>query len=160
VTHDQTEAMGLADRIAVMEGGRIVQVDTPTAVYSRPASTFVGGFVGSPPMNFLKTHAEGGRRALGGLKLSAPVSGPVTLGFRGEDARLTEPAEGLTFTVQVAEPMGSHLLLTGRAEGTLVRIVAPSSATVRPGEVIGLGLDPARVVWMNAEDGRTLGPAL
>src|SRR5882724_9988786 len=97
VTHDQTEAMGLADRIAVMHGGRIVQIDTPTNVYTRPATTFVGGFVGSPPMNFVPTRAEAGRVAMGGFSIAAPASasGAVTLGFRGEDVRLTSAESGL-----------------------------------------------------------------
>jgi multiple sugar transport system ATP-binding protein len=159
VTHDQTEAMGLADRIAVMERGRIVQIDTPTRVYSRPATTFVGGFVGSPPMNFVQTAAENGRVRLGGLSLAAPASGPVVLGFRGEDAKLTDPGRGLPFTVRVAEPMGSHLLLTGTVEGALVRVVAPPAETVATGAVVGLALDPARIVWMHAESGQALGTA-
>ncbi|MBI1775802.1 MAG: ABC transporter ATP-binding protein [Proteobacteria bacterium] len=159
VTHDQTEAMGLADRIAVMHGGKIVQVDTPTAVYSRPATKFVGGFVGSPPMNFVSARAEAGRVSLGGFTLAAPTSGPVVLGFRAEDARLTGSDRGLPFTLKVAEPMGSHLLLTGSVDGALVRVVAPPTATVRTGDVIGLALDPERVVWMHPDSGLALGSA-
>lgn len=155
VTHDQTEAMGLADRIAVMHGGHIVQIGTPTEVYSRPATRFVGGFVGSPPMNFVNTVATAGQARLGGLTLASPADGPIVLGFRGEDARLTEAASGVPFTVRVAEPMGSHLLLTGRIGDDLARIVAPPGAQIAAGETLGLALDPARIVWVDPETGRS-----
>ena len=81
MTHDQTEAMGLADRIAVMHGGRIVQCDTPTNVYSRPATAFVGGFVGSPPMNFLAVDAADRRRVLHALDLAPPPASALASAF-------------------------------------------------------------------------------
>jgi multiple sugar transport system ATP-binding protein len=158
VTHDQTEAMGLADRIAVMYGGKIVQFDTPNNVYAHPASTFVGGFVGSPPMNFVSTTIANGSVAIGAVRLPAPVSsGAARLGFRGEDVRLTTREEGIPFTVSVAEPMGSHLLLTGKVENDLVRVVAPSDTQIAPGAAVGLALDPARLSWMDADSGAVLG---
>jgi multiple sugar transport system ATP-binding protein len=155
VTHDQTEAMGLADRIAVMHGGHIVQIDTPTTIYSRPATKFVGGFVGSPPMNFVKAQAASGSAQIGAIMLKAPVDGPILLGFRGEDARLTEPGSGLPFRVKVAEPMGSHLLLTGHVGDDLARIVAPPTTRVEAGVTLGLSLDPDRIVWIDPETGRS-----
>ncbi|MCZ8098542.1 MAG: ABC transporter ATP-binding protein [Alsobacter sp.] len=154
VTHDQTEAMGLADRIAVMHGGKIVQVAPPTDVYSRPATMFVGGFVGSPPMNFIPVEAKAGSVVLGGQTLPAPRgSGALTLGFRGEDVTLAPPGEAMPFTVRVAEPMGSHLLLTGRIGDAVVRVVAPPASPVKAGETVGLRLDPDRVVFMDAATG-------
>jgi multiple sugar transport system ATP-binding protein len=159
VTHDQTEAMGLADRIAVMHGGRIVQCDTPTTVYSRPATAFVGGFVGSPPMNFLDADAPERRLVLEALALAPPASGALRLGFRGEDVTLSDSGAGLPFTVRVAEPMGSHMLLTGTVWDTRVRIVAPPQLAAKPGERLGLGLDPARAVWINGETGLAIGAA-
>jgi multiple sugar transport system ATP-binding protein len=131
VTHDQTEAMGLSDRIAVMYGGRIEQVGTPTEIYRAPATRFVGGFVGSPPMNFV------------------PRNGRL-MGFRPEDSRLAPPGEGLPFHVRVAEPMGPYLLLTGTVEDAPVRVAAPPDAAVAAGDRVGLVPDPARVVWMDA----------
>jgi multiple sugar transport system ATP-binding protein len=158
VTHDQTEAMGLADRIAVMYGGKIVQFDTPNNVYAHPASMFVGGFVGSPPMNFVSATIADGSAAIGPIKLSAPVaSGAAKLGFRGEDVRLTTREQGIPFVVKVAEPMGSHMLLTGQVENDLVRVVAPSATRIAPGTAVGLTLDPARVSWMDAQSGAVLG---
>jgi len=157
VTHDQTEAMGLADRIAVMHGGRIVQVAAPTEVYSRPATTFVGGFVGSPPMNFIAVEASAGQVDLGGQTLAAPhPAGALTLGFRGEDLTVVPPSDGLAMSVRVAEPMGSHLLLTGRIGDAVVRVVAPPASPVKAGDRIGLRLDPARVVFMDPSSGTAM----
>ncbi len=156
VTHDQTEAMGLADRIAVMYGGRIVQIAPPTTVYARPATKFVGGFVGSPPMNFLEVEATGGAVSPGGPPLSAPRDGKLLLGFRGEDVGLVAAGEGLPFTVMVAEPMGSHVLLTGRAAGATLRVVAPPTTSIEAGASLGLRLDPDRVVWLDPASGNAL----
>ena len=79
VTHDQVEALSMGDRIAVMRAGRIVQVDSPLAVYDHPADTYVGGFIGTPPMNFLEASVENGRVRLSGGESTAPdrgVNGP------------------------------------------------------------------------------------
>jgi multiple sugar transport system ATP-binding protein len=157
VTHDQTEAMGLANRIAVMHGGQIVQCDTPTNVYSRPATAFVGGFVGSPPMNFLTIDADESRAMLRAIDLAPPTAPALSLGFRGEDATLAGSGAGLPFKVAVAEPMGSHVLLTGTVWGTKVRVVAPARIPAKAGDDLSLGLDPARAVWMNGETGLAIG---
>ena len=157
VTHDQTEAMGLADRIAVMYGGRIDQIGAPLEVYATPATRFVGGFLGSPPMNFIKLRSKEGTVQLGSTSLHAPANGDVELGLRGEDAGLAPEGTGLPFQVRVVEPMGSHILLTGAIEGQLARIVAPPTAQVRPGERLGLTVDPARLTWIDAETGRAIG---
>jgi multiple sugar transport system ATP-binding protein len=157
VTHDQTEAMGLADRIAVMHGGHIVQFDTPSTVYAKPASQFVGGFVGSPPMNFIAANIENANATFGNVRFAAPVaSGAAKLGFRGEDVTLTAADAGLPFVVNVAEPMGSHMLLTGRVAGDVVRVVAPPDTRIEPGTTLGLALDPARLSWMDADSGARL----
>jgi multiple sugar transport system ATP-binding protein len=157
VTHDQTEAMGLADRIAVMHGGRIVQVDRPTEVYARPATVFVGGFVGSPPMNFLAVTAAAGEVRLGGLALAAPVdNGPLLAGIRAEDFSLIDAERGLPFEVVVEEPLGSHTLLTGRCRDQNLRVVAPASARHPAGSRIGLVPAAGRVVWMDPGSGRAI----
>ena len=126
VTHDQTEAMGLADRIAVLHTGRIVQMDRPTEIYRNPATQFVGGFVGNPPMNFLSLPVSGGRVQFGAVSLAAPTNADtVVLGIRGEDLEMAEPSAGFPFEVRVTEPMGSHTLLTGSVVGQQIRVVAP-----------------------------------
>ena len=157
VTHDQTEAMGLADRIAVMYGGKIDQIGSPLEIYSMPATRFVGGFIGSPPMNFIKTRCENGAARIGAATLPCPsASGEIELGLRGEDASLTADGAGIPFDVKVVEPMGSHLLLTGSIDGQLARIVAPPTARVNAGERVGLNVDPSRVTWIDTGTGRAI----
>src|SRR5262249_60588826 len=113
---------------------------------------------GSPRMNFVSTTIANGSAAMGAVKLPAPVaSGAARLGFRGEDVRLTTREEGIPFVVSVAEPMGSHLLLTGKVDNDLVRVVAPSDTQIAPGTAVGLALDPARLSWMDADSGAVLG---
>jgi multiple sugar transport system ATP-binding protein len=154
VTHDQTEAMGLADRIAVMNAGRIDQVGSPLEVYATPATRFVGGFIGSPPMNFIKVRSAGGAVRVGEATLPCPVAdGDLELGLRGEDASLTGSGAGLPFDVRVVEPMGSHLLLTGSIEGQLARIVAPPTAKVTAGERVGLAVVASRLTWIDSSTG-------
>ncbi|MCA1406008.1 ABC transporter ATP-binding protein [Ensifer sp. IC3342] len=157
VTHDQTEAMGLSDRIAVMHNGVVEQVGTPVDVYNYPATRFVGGFIGNPPMNFIKVPVTNGQVAAGSEPLTAPeeTGNEVILGLRGEAVQLAPLPLGLEMKVRVAEPMGSHLLLTGSIHDQPVRVVLPSSETVRSGDVIGLKLDPNRITWLSPESGKS-----
>jgi multiple sugar transport system ATP-binding protein len=157
VTHDQTEAMGLADRIAVMSLGRIEQAAEPAAIYQHPATRFVAGFLGSPPMNFLKLRTTDGTAVLGNLRLSAP-RGPVdvVLGIRPEDFAPVHEAEGFAFKVQVTEPLGSHNLLTGQTEETLLRVSVPPDVRPQHGTVLHLRPHPDRVSWFDVASGAAL----
>jgi multiple sugar transport system ATP-binding protein len=160
VTHDQTEAMGLADRIALMHGGRIEQIDRPTEIYERPASTFVGGFVGNPPMNFLRLPVAEGAARLGAFAGPVAAAGPTILaGIRAEDVEIGGAGEGLPFDIVVVEPLGSHLLVTGRVDGQLMRVVARPDAPLAAGARVGLLPRPGRIAWMDPETGRALGAA-
>ena len=156
VTHDQTEAMGLADRIAVLYAGRIQQLARPAEIYSHPATRFVGGFVGSPPMNFCELVATGGQVQLGALNLATPHDGPVVLGLRGEDVEEVAPDQGFPLTVTVAEPMGSHTLVTGTLGAHRLRVVVPAARLPKPGETIHLRPLPGRLRWMHAQTGAAL----
>jgi multiple sugar transport system ATP-binding protein len=157
VTHDQTEAMGLADRIAVLHAGKIVQIDRPAAIYSHPASMFVGGFVGSPPMNFFRVNVENGRAQLGTLSLMPPMSSDsVVIGIRPEDLEIAGEGEGFPFEVRVSEPMGSHTLLTGMVAGQQIRAVVSSDMVPNAGTVLHLRPLPERVRWMDATSGAAL----
>jgi multiple sugar transport system ATP-binding protein len=140
-----------------MYGGKIDQVDTPLNVYATPATRFVGGFIGNPPMNFIKVRAEHGTVRIGPASFAAPTGGSeLDLGLRGEDAHLSGDGSGLPFDVRVVEPMGSHLLLTGSIEGQAARIVAPPTAIVRAGERVSLSVDPSRLTWIDTSTGRAL----
>ncbi|MDE2198658.1 MAG: ABC transporter ATP-binding protein [Rhodospirillales bacterium] len=158
VTHDQTEAMGLADRIAVLQDGRIQQLDRPATIYSHPATRFVGGFVGSPPMNFLELAAAGGAVRLGALTFPAPADGPIVLGLRGEDIEEVTAGAGFPLAVLVVEPMGSHTLVTGQVAGHRMRVVLPSERLPAPGEDIHLRPLPGRLRWMDAATGAAINP--
>jgi multiple sugar transport system ATP-binding protein len=158
VTHDQTEAMGLADRIAIMQEGRIVQVASPLEIYRHPRSMFVGGFIGNPPMNFLQLPVAEGVVRLGTLTLKAPtgVSGTVTLGMRPEDLELTSDGPGFPFRVQVPEPLGPHLLLTGQSDGQNLRVAIPPDRVVNAGETVTLRPNLERIAWMDSRTGLAL----
>jgi len=159
VTHDQTEAMGLADRIAVLHAGRIQQVGPPAEVYASPATRFVGGFVGSPPMNFLSMRVEDGQIRLGTLTLPPPTGSnrQIVLGVRPEDLQAATVAEGFAFTIRVTEPLGPHIMLTGETLGQQIRVVVPPETPVRVGETMHLRPRLDRVVWMDPESGVAIG---
>ncbi|CUH81943.1 ABC transporter ATP-binding protein [Tropicibacter naphthalenivorans] len=119
VTHDQVEAMTMADRIVVLNAGRIEQIGTPSEIYHSPASTFVASFMGAPPMNLVQAQFQDGavRLPCGTAVLDAPTSrrGPITLGIRPEDVRL---GQGQTaFDVHLVEELGAHRLLHGQIAG-------------------------------------------
>ncbi|ARO14608.1 ABC transporter-like protein [Ketogulonicigenium robustum] len=151
VTHDQTEAMGLSDRIAIVYQGRIEQVGTPVDVYDNPATRFVGGFIGSPPMNFITIPVADG--VAGGQPVPAGVSGEVVMGLRGEAVTRTEDTSGLPLQINVVEPMGATLLVTGTIYGQMVRVSLPPRDTVAAGQTIYLAPDPTRLSWLSPETG-------
>ncbi len=153
VTHDQTEAMGLADRIAVLHAGKIEQIDTPAKLYRHPQTMFVGGFVGAPPMNFFVLQSSGGVARLEGLSLACPAEGEVVLGVRGEDFEI---GEGAALVVMVAEPMGSHTLITGTIAGVRTRVVAPAEMVPAAGSTVLVRPMPGRMVWMDKASGRAI----
>ena len=150
VTHDQVEAMSLADRISVMHQGRIVQAATPVEVYRNPAERFVAGFIGNPPMNFIPAKPEGdGKWTVAGQTFNGPANGPGALEFaiRPEDMA---PAEtGLKATAKVVEPLGAHLLVTCDVEGALFRAVLDSDLVVKPGETLTLPPMADRIRWFD-----------
>ena len=150
VTHDQVEAMSLADRISIMHEGRIVQCANPVEVYRNPAARFVGSFIGNPPMNFLPaTNQGGGNWAVSDQSISGPVSETTEAEFaiRPEDVTLAD--QGIATKVKVVEPLGAHTLVTGEVSGTLFRAVLDSEVQVNAGEVIHLQPTPDRVRWFD-----------
>jgi multiple sugar transport system ATP-binding protein len=150
VTHDQAEAMTMADRIAVMNLGQLQQVGTPDDVYDRPANLFVAQFMGSPPMNTLTvTRAEGHLVGDGGWRfpipsgVRVPEAGELTLGLRPED--ITLASDGQPATVFFSEPLGNEVIVYVHVGQTLVKLrAAPSVRPVR-GEQVFLRAEPSRV---------------
>jgi ABC-type sugar transport system ATPase subunit len=149
VTHDQEEAMTLGQRLAVMREGRIEQVDSPMAVYRRPATLFVAAFVGSPEINLLPGDLVPDLR---------PPLPDAILGVRPHDvAILAEPAADLSARVDVVEHRGSDLLVLLRLEsGSEVRVVAPADTAVQPEAAVSLRLDRERLHWFDRTSGQRL----
>lgn len=149
VTHDQVEAMSLADRISVMHEGNIVQAATPIEVYRHPATAFVGGFIGNPPMNFLPAENAGGRtwRVAGQIFEGPDTTAPVTFAIRPEDVRLAD--HGLPAFVKLVEPLGAHLLVTCDVAGTMFRAVLDSELSLSHGDALTLAPQPGRIRWFD-----------
>jgi multiple sugar transport system ATP-binding protein len=161
VTHDQVEALSMGDRIAVMKAGRIVQVDSPLAVYDDPADTYVGGFIGTPPMNFLEATVEGGRVRLSGGDFPLPDAPPalehrsLLLGIRAEAITVEDEARADTIraTVVVLEPLGSHNLLTVQSGEDVLKVATPPHVFRPDDSDVWLRIEPERIRWMDRETG-------
>ena len=129
VTHDQIEAMTLADRVVVMNRGIVQQVGTPTAIYDNPANTFVAGFIGSPAMNLMQGDISAGTFSGQNVTISGlPTghNGPITLGFRAEDAAVTQAGDAqIRASIYTLELLGDATMVTVRAGGGVGRSESP-----------------------------------
>jgi sn-glycerol 3-phosphate transport system ATP-binding protein len=161
VTHDQVEAMTLAQRMLVMNAGRVEQIGTPEEVYATPASTFVAGFIGSPPMNLLEGEAQGQAFKVGGVELAlpgpAPRNGPLIMGLRPEHAGTaeTDAGSGWPLKVEVVEMLGAERLVYGHL-GTApftLRIDGMLPAP-HPRSTVTISVPAARLHWFDPATGR------
>ena len=156
VTHDQVEAMTLAQRMIVMNAGRMEQIGTPDEVYHRPATSFVASFIGSPPMNLIRGVADGSRFGAGGLTLAlpsaAPRSGELVLGLRPEHAELhLDGAAGWPLKVEALEMLGAERLVHGQIGAAPFTV--RRDATLAPpkvGDTVSLTAVPEHVHWFDA----------
>ncbi|GAB3369955.1 ABC transporter ATP-binding protein [Massilia agri] len=165
VTHDQAEAMTLATRIVVMQGGRIQQIGTPAEVYERPANRFVAGFLGSPSMNFVEGSLDGTldvqrRFTAGALQLTlAPdciaPSGAVTLAVRPEDIHVVDDGP-LLANVTLVEPMGNHQVVWLDCGGHALSAIVHDARRLAPGQAVRFAIDAARVSLFEPRSGRRL----
>jgi multiple sugar transport system ATP-binding protein len=154
VTHDQVEAMGLADRVAVMQEGRIIQYEPPMRIYQQPASTFVAGFIGNPPMNLMKApRRPDGKVELGNWAFEAPGGGDILLGVRAEELDIVDPGAAVDATVKVVEPLGPSQLVTVEVDGQMARVEAPNAAVLAMGQKIALRPRPGALRWFSPSDG-------
>jgi multiple sugar transport system ATP-binding protein len=153
VTHDQVEAMTLADRIIVMRDGRIEQVGTPRELYARPANIFVAQFIGTPRMNILPaTMAEGGRATLAGGRgialpaLAAPLAAgtPLSVGIRPEDLAIGDAPDALAFTISFIEQLGglATLHLGGREGEEPVACQLRDDGSLEEGDTVAASFAP------------------
>jgi multiple sugar transport system ATP-binding protein len=162
VTHDQIEAMTLADRVVVMNRGVIQQVGTPTEIYDRPANAFVAGFIGSPAMNLIDGAVEGGAFVADGLRVEgfgARHRGPAVLGFRAEDAVVDPASTQLRAPIYAVELLGDATMVTFRLGGTMISVRADKSYRAAIGDVAGLRIDPANCHLYRRDNGLRIPPA-
>ena len=167
VTHDQVEAMTLADRIAVLRGGHVEQFGTPDEIYNRPASKFVAGFMGSPPMSFAPLTASGDGRSLtmpSGVVLPAraglSAGKAYDAGFRPEHVKLGADAfagaVNTTARVEILEPLGAETLALLSIGGAMLTGRFPPQAGVRTGDEVTVSLGAAEMHLFDTETGRAL----
>ena len=172
VTHDQLEALTMADRVAVMNRGSLQQVRTPEDVYRRPANRFVATFVGEPPMNIIPATVEDGRIAVGGFTLDPPspaalsaieaaargAGGILDVGVRPDDFRLDDAdGPGIAARVRVREVLGDAVLLTVDCEGDRLRVRHGHGPDAREGAHVRLRPRADRIHFFDAATGVALG---
>jgi multiple sugar transport system ATP-binding protein len=164
VTHDQNEAMALADHIVVMDRGEILQADDPHGIYNFPSCVFVARFIGRPPMNLLRlegTVSPGTTRvAADGRWIAVPMleghAETALLGVRPEHVRLSSPDDGLPATVQHVEYFGSHWIAELDTGAGALKAVVDKSQRPEEGQRVGVAFDTQRIVLFDAETGRLL----
>ena len=158
VTHDQAEAMTLATRIVVMQGGRIQQIGTPAEVYDRPANRFVAGFLGSPSMNFVDGSVDAqGRFSAGALNMALPTTkqGAVTLAARPEHLHIDDNAP-MSGTVTLVEPMGNHQVVWIDCGGQALSLIEHDARPLASGQTVRFTIDAARVSLFDQGSGQRL----
>jgi multiple sugar transport system ATP-binding protein len=175
VTHDQIEAMTMGDRIAVMNGGRLQQCDTPERLYERPANLFVAGFIGAPKMNLVggRIASAGGAPAIELFGQVVPLDGElaeacrdlgassVTVGLRPEDLRWSRDAPPscsarLKALVEVVEPVGSETYVVARVGESALTARFPSRSGVHAGDQVELAFDPAHIHAFSGDTGASV----
>lgn len=163
VTHDQEEALAVADRMAILEHGRLVQVGTPDEIYNQPISRYVAELVGSPRINIVHGVMEGGAFRAHASSLGIPLhhpatsSRPVDLAVRPEDITLTPAGDGHPGLVSGVEALGGYSVFTVHTnDGFALRAVRRGMPRLSAGDAVGMHIDPERVHLFDPGSGRTL----
>jgi len=167
VTHDQVEAMTMGDRIAVMNNGQLEQVATPDDLYNYPATVFVAGFIGSPPMNLIKAEvADGNTAVAGNLRFLLPFTPKVKniiVGVRPESFEISHPEETTEpdlmqykMQIEVIEKLGAEQIVYGSILGHPITVRVSANDSVTPGSVAQLLLKPASLHIFDAATGKRL----
>jgi ABC-type sugar transport system ATPase subunit len=162
VTHDQVEAMTLADRIVVLRAGRIEQIGTPLELYNSPANRFVAGFIGSPHMNFLEGTVESVQSGkavatlAGGHRIELPVNGAnvtggsrITIGVRPQHIAVGSDGSGMAASIKLVEALGSETVIHADVAGQKILVVAPGQHSMTPGTELRLSLSAAPLHLFN-----------
>lgn len=159
VTHDQTEALTMGDRIAVIDGGVVQQIGVPVDVYNNPANKFVGGFLGSPSMNFIKSEIVDGKLNINGVsfdipeerKLSLSGKNEILLGIRPELLNDSEGNVKFNANVEISELLGSERLIYFKIDGIQCSAVFPASG--QTGKEISLSLNTKNILYFDVDSG-------
>ena len=157
VTHDQIEAMTLADRIVVMQSGAIQQIGTPDEIYNDPENTFVAGFIGAPPMNLIEGRVKDGTFTAKGIDVPglSALDGQTTFGIRPEDCTISETGH-LSAEVYGVEPTGDVTYLTLRAGEKLIEVKADRTFRAELGSSVRVAFDLARIYLFDTATGQRL----
>ncbi|QQA43882.1 ABC transporter ATP-binding protein [Pelagovum pacificum] len=163
VTHDQVEAMTLADRVVVMRHGIAQQIAPPMEIYNKPANTFVAGFIGAPAMNLIEGEMSGGTFRSPVLTVEGLAhrhSGPATLGFRAEDVEVVSEGGNLAAPVYSVERLGDSTMFAIRAREDLISLKADKSASLEIGETVRAKVTPEVSHIFDGTTGQRIEPAL
>ena len=160
VTHDQVEAMTLADRILILNRGEIEQYDTPKAIYHQPASVFVARFIGSPPMNILTVTGDGSMLRLpdGSAVVECGLKGEFHLGVRPEDILINDDTVRSAFRAHVRyrEDLGSHSIIAADLGGEIIRIATPFGSPVPDRAILSFALPATRLHLFDIRSGKAI----
>ena len=159
VTHDQIEAMTLADRVVVMKQGIVQQVGSPTEIYDRPANAFVASFIGNPAMNLMEGEISGGTFRAPNVEingLSAP-DGKLTLGFRAEDAEVVESGGQINAEIYTMELLGEATMVSVRIGGALVSVKADKNYRAEIGDSVSIKVPQEHCHLFDAQTGERVG---
>lgn len=159
VTHDQIEAMTLADRVVVMNKGIVQQVGTPVDIYDKPQNTFVASFIGSPAMNLIEGDLKDGTFTTNGVKISGLTknhNGNVTLGYRAEDASITDNNGSINAPVYSMELLGDATMVTVRINGVLLSVKAGKEYRANIGDDVHYSITPEMCHLFDTKSGERI----
>ena len=159
VTHDQIEAMTLADRVVIMKAGIVQQVGTPVDIYDRPANAFVASFIGNPAMNLIEGDVADGTFAAENVQISgiAAADGRVTLGFRAEDANVVESGGQINAPIYTMELLGDATMVSVRIGGALVSVKADKNYRASIDDIVSIEVPADFCHLFDAETGARIG---
>ena len=159
VTHDQIEAMTLADRVVIMKAGVVQQVGTPVEIYDNPANAFVASFIGNPAMNLMDGEIKDGTFTTNNVEIRGldAADGPVTLGFRAEDASVVERDGQINAPIYTMELLGDATMVSVRIGGALVSVKADKNYRAKIGEAVSMEIHRDHCHLFDAETGARVG---
>jgi multiple sugar transport system ATP-binding protein len=159
VTHDQIEAMTLADRVVIMKAGVVQQVGTPVEIYDNPANAFVASFIGNPAMNLMEGSLNGGTFTTNNVEISGldAANGAVTLGFRAEDASVVESGGQINAPIYTMELLGDATMVSVRIGGALVSVKADKNYRAAIDDIVSIEVPTEHCHLFEAETGARIG---